>query len=167
MNQLDVNSTNSNMQSMTFNAIGLLNLGLSSGNINNGITITNGGSASITNSATYQPDFHLLGAGSFTLFNTGILNNGLTVTGDGTHTVTSSNFINQTLTFNGNGNDSVNNDGTINPRHQQERRWIPQHQQRGRRHDQQSIFVSGSSQTTISNFGTIRAPRFRRAPATT
>ena len=156
MNQLDVNSTNSNLQSMTFNAIGLLNLGLSGGNINNGITITNGGSASITNSANINQTFTFSGTGSFTLFNTGILNNGLTVTGDGTHTVTSSNFINQTLTFNGNGNDSVNNSGTINPGINKNGGGSLNINNAAGATINQGVFVTGSSQTTISNFGTIQ-----------
>ena len=156
MNQLDVNSTNSNLQSMTFNAIGLLNLGLSGGNINNGITITNGGSASITNSANINQTFTFSGTGSFTLFNTGILNNGLTVTGDGTHAVTSSNFINQTLTFNGNGNDSVNNSGTINPGINKNGGGTLNISNAAGATINQGVFVSGSSQTTISNFGTIQ-----------
>ena len=156
MNQLDVNSTNSNLQSMTFNAIGLLNLGLSGGNINNGITITNGGSAGITNSANINQTFTFSGTGSFTLFNTGILNNGLTVTGDGTHAVTSSNFINQTLTFNGNGNDSVNNSGTINPGINKNGGGTLNISNAAGATINQGVFVSGSSQTTISNFGTIQ-----------
>ena len=167
MNQLDVNSTNSNFQSMTFNAIGLLNLGLSGGNINNGITISNGGSASITNSANINQTFTFSGTGSFTLFNTGILNNGLTVTGDGTHTVTSSNFINQTLTFNGNGNDSVNNSGTINPGINKNGGGSLGINNAAGATINQGVFVTGSSQTTIEQFRHHPERPFRWAPATT
>jgi len=93
MNQIDVTSTNSNFQSVTFNAIGLVNFSLTGGNVNNGITITNGGSANVTNSANINQTFTFSGTGNFTLFNTGILNPGLVVTGDGTHSITNSNFI--------------------------------------------------------------------------
>ena len=49
MNQIDVNNTFGNMQAVTFNAIGLLNF-TTSGNINNGVTITNNtGTANINN----------------------------------------------------------------------------------------------------------------------
>ncbi len=156
MNQIDVNSINSNLQSMTFNSIGLLNLSLSGGNINNGITITNGGSANITNSANINQTFTFSGNGSFTLFNTGILNNGLTVTGDGTHAVTSSNFINQTLTFIGNGQDSVSNSGTINPGINKNGGGSLTIDNAAGATINQGVFVTGSSQTTISNFGTIQ-----------
>ena len=57
MSQIDVNSTNSNFQSVTFNAIGVVNLTLSGGNVNNGITITNGGSANIVNSGNINQTF--------------------------------------------------------------------------------------------------------------
>jgi hypothetical protein len=76
MNQIDVTSTNSNFQSVTFNAIGLVNFSLTGGNVNSGITITNGGSANITNSANINQTFTFSGTGNFTLFNTGILNPG-------------------------------------------------------------------------------------------
>ena len=96
MNQIDVTSTNTNFQSLTFNTIGLVNLTLSGGNVNNGITISNGGSANIVNSGNINQTFTFSGNGNFTLDNSGILNNGLTVTGAGTHAVTNSNFVNQT-----------------------------------------------------------------------
>jgi outer membrane autotransporter protein len=156
MNQIDVSSINSNFQSMMFDTIGSVNVNLSEGNVNNGIIITNGGSASIINSANINQTFTFSGTGSFSLNNTGILNNGLTVTGDGTHSVTSSNFINQTLTFNGNGNDSVNNSGTINPGINKNGGGTLNISNALGATINQGVFVNGSSQTTISNFGTIQ-----------
>ena len=54
MSQIDVASTNSNFQSLTFNTVGVVNLTLSGGNVNNGITISNGGSANIVNSGNIK-----------------------------------------------------------------------------------------------------------------
>jgi type V secretory pathway adhesin AidA len=157
MSQIDVLSSNANFQAVTFNGIGQVNFTLNGGNVNNGITISNGGSASITNASNINQTFTFSGTGSFVLNNTGILNAGLTVTGDGTHSVTTSNFINQTLTFNGNGADSVSNSATINPGINKNGAGSLAVTNQAGATINQGIFVVGAAQTTISNFGTIQS----------
>lgn len=157
MNQIDVTSSNTNFQAVTFNGIGQVNFTLNGGNVNNGITITNGGSASVINASNINQTFTFSGTGNFFLDNSGILNAGLTVTGDGIHAVSTSNFINQTLTFIGNGSDSVSNSGTINPGINKNGGGSLAVTNLAGATINQGVFVSGSAQTTIGNFGTIQS----------
>ena len=113
MSQIDVNSTNANFQAVTFNSIGLVNFNLSGGNVNNGITISNGGSANIVNSANINQTFTFTGTGNFTLNNTANLNSGLTINA-GSANITNSSNINQTFTFSGPGSFFLDNTGILN-----------------------------------------------------
>jgi len=111
---IDVTSiSNSNFQALTFDNVGLVNLSLSGGNVNNGITITNGGSANITNSANINTTFTFSGTGNFSLTNSANLNNGLIINAGSANIVNSGN-INQTFTFSGPGNFSLTNSASLN-----------------------------------------------------
>ena len=155
INQLTV-TTAGNMQTMTFSAIDVLTL-VTSGNVNNGITVSGFGTLSLTNSGNINNTLSLTGTGNLSFTTSGNLNSGITVIGAGSHSFINSGNINQIFSLSGGGSDSVQNSGIINPGIQKSGSGTLSIANAASGTINQGVFVTGSAQTTIDNFGTIQS----------
>jgi outer membrane autotransporter protein len=155
MNQLSV-TTAGNMQTMTFSAIDVLTLAIS-GNINNGLAVSGFSTLALINSGSINNTLLLTGTGNLSFTTSGNINSGITVNGAGSHSFVNSGYINQIFSLSGGGSDSVQNSGTINPGIQKSGNGTLSVTNDASGTINQGIFVTGSAQTTIDNFGTIQS----------
>ena len=113
MNHLVVTNAG-NMQAMTFSAIGLLTL-TTSGNINNGITVTGPGAHGFVNLGNINQVFSFTGDSNDVIANLGTINPGIQKSGGGTLDIDNraGAFINQGIFVTGSSRTTIDNFGTI------------------------------------------------------
>ena len=130
---------------------------VTSGNVNNGITVSGFGTLSLTNSGKINNTLSSPAPASFSFTTSGNLNSGLTVSGAGSHSFINSGNINTIFSLSGGGSDSVQNSGIINPGIQKSGSGSLSITNAASGTINQGVFVTGSAQTTIDNFGTIQS----------